>query len=86
MSKDSLLYHAVDHLPSELPFDSSNHFSEKLYPFVKQILSSEYPSKINDELPPEIHNACETWGGKLCPKYEYLYKELAKYYDEYKNY
>jgi len=31
----------------------------------------------------EIFNACETWGGKLMPKYEYLYKELVKYYPEY---
>lgn len=86
MSKDSILYHAVDHLPSELPFASSNHFSEKLLPFVKDILNSDYPCEYRtDSLPVEIHNACETWNGKLCPKYEYLYKELSKYFVDYKD-
>ena len=86
MSADSILYHSVDHLPSELPFDSSNHFSEKLLPFVVDILKSEYPSDWNPKsLPPEILNACETWNGKICPKYKYMYKFLAKYYDEYKD-
>ena len=85
MSKNSILYHAVDHLPSELPFASSNHFSEKLLPFVKDILNSDYPCEYGSELLPlEIQNACETWNGKLCPKYEYLYKELSKYFVEYK--
>lgn len=85
MSNDSILYHAVDHLPSELPFDSSNHFSEKLTPFVKDIMNSDYPSDYCEKsLPPEIHNACETWNGKLCPKYDYLYGELAKHYNQYK--
>eukprot|EP00340_Litonotus_pictus_P008934 CAMPEP_0170517264 /NCGR_PEP_ID=MMETSP0209-20121228/3302_1 /TAXON_ID=665100 ORGANISM="Litonotus pictus, Strain P1" /NCGR_SAMPLE_ID=MMETSP0209 /ASSEMBLY_ACC=CAM_ASM_000301 /LENGTH=357 /DNA_ID=CAMNT_0010802459 /DNA_START=316 /DNA_END=1389 /DNA_ORIENTATION=+ len=85
MSKDAILYHAVDHLPSELPFDSSNHFSTKLTPFVKDILSSEYPCEYSDKhLPAEIHNACETWNGILCPKYDYLYKELAKHFNKYK--
>lgn len=85
MSKDAILYHAVDHLPSELPFDSSNHFSEKLLPFVKDLLNSDYPCDYYEKsLPPEMQNACEVWNGKLCPKYEYLYKELAKQFDEYK--
>lgn len=79
ISNDSILYHSVDHLPSELPFDSSNHFSEKLNPFMKSILLSEYPSEYNEEsLPVEILNAVETWNGKLCPKYSYLYKDLEK--------
>ena len=78
ISKDSLLYHAVDHLPSELPFDSSQHFSEKLQGFMCDMLKSDYPSEYSNDLPPEIQNAVETWNGKLCPKYSYLYKDLSK--------
>lgn len=78
ISKDSLLYHAVDHLPSELPFDSSQHFSEKLQGFMFDMLKSNYPSEYNEDLPPEIQNAVETWNGKLCPKYSHLYKDLSK--------
>lgn len=81
MSVNAILYHAVDHLPSELPFDSSNHFSEKLSPFMLDILSSDYPCDYKEgDLPPEIHNAIETWNGKLTPKFDYLYKELQKHY------
>lgn len=91
MSDNAVLYHAVDHLPAELPIDASKHFSSKLTPFIPQILNSKYPSNYEEvskdlevnEFPLEILNACETWNGKLMPKYEYLYKELAKYYSEY---
>ncbi len=82
ISKDSILYHAVDHLPSELPFDSSKHFSEKLKPFMKDILLNSYPSDYNTSLPAEILNAVETWNGKLTPKYDYLYKNLSLQFAE----
>lgn len=87
MTDNSILYHAVDHLPAEFPIDASNHFSEKLYPFMKQILESRYPcdyTEIND-LPPEISNACETWNGKLTPRFAYLKDELGKYFRDYAN-
>lgn len=91
MSESSVLYHAVDHLPAELSIDASKHFSEKLTPFIPDILKSNYPSNFEEEakildsqgFPLEILNACETWNGKLMPKYENLYNELSKYYTEY---
>lgn len=89
ISRNSILYHSVDHLPSEMPFDSTRIFSEKLKGFVKDILESDYPSEYdenNSTLTPEIYNACQTWNGKLCKKYEYLYKDLALQFDEYKEY
>jgi alpha-aminoadipic semialdehyde synthase len=91
MSDSSVLYHAVDHLPAELPIDASKHFSEKLTPFIPHILKSNYPSNIEEDkanlknFPLEILNACETWNGKLMPKYDYLYNELTKYYTEYEH-
>lgn len=95
MSENSILYHAVDHLPAEFPIDASKHFSDKLTPFIPNILASKYPCELEealflesinteDSLTPEIFNACETWNGKLLPNYEYLWKELAKCYPEFK--
>jgi len=89
MTENSIIYHAVDHLPAELPIDASKHFSEKLTGFMKSIVDSAYPSDYpireeDSDLPVEIFRACESWNGKLMPKYSYLYKELSKYYPEYK--
>ncbi len=85
MTENSIVYHAVDHLPAELPIDASKHFSDKLIGFMKAIVESRYPCDypINEEdsdLPIEILRACETWNGNLVPRYNYLYKELEKFY------
>jgi alpha-aminoadipic semialdehyde synthase len=88
MTENSIIYHAVDHLPAELPIDASKHFSEKLTGFMKAIVESDYPCDFPNEeesdLSVEIYRACETWNGKLMPRYAYLYKELAKNYPKYK--
>lgn len=90
MTEKSIIYHAVDHLPAELPIDASKHFSEKLFPFMKAIVDSKYPSDPQAEeetdLPIEIYRACETWNGKLMHRYSYLYRELANFYSEYKDF
>lgn len=90
MTENSIIYHAVDHLPAELPIDASKHFSEKLTEFMKAIVESDYPcdfvSENESDLPVEIYRACETWKGKLMPRYAYLYKDLAKFYPEYKEF
>lgn len=85
ITPNSILYHAVDHLPAEFPIDSSNHFSERLYPFLEKVVESKYPCDIEEskDLPLEIYNACETANGRLTPKFKYLYKELLKYYPEF---
>jgi len=90
MTENSIIYHAVDHLPAELPIDSSKHFSDKLTCFMKAISESNYPSDYypseeESDLPVEIYRACETWNGKLMPRYAYLYKDLVKLYPEYKD-
>ena len=92
MTDNSIIYHAVDHLPAELPIDASKHFSDKLTNFLKAIVDSDYPcdfegdfEKDVKDFPVEILNACETWNGKLMPKYDYLYKDLEKSFPEYKD-
>ena len=85
ITNNSILYHAVDHLPAEFPIDSSTYFSEKLFPFIEKVVKSKYPCNIEEsnDLPMEIYNASETWNGKLTPNFKYLYKELEKYYSEF---
>jgi len=86
MTNSSILYQAVDYLPSEFSLDTSNYFSEKLTPFVPGIVNSNYPSEFNERtetMPIEVLNACETWNGKLMPRFEYLYGELAKFYPKF---
>jgi len=87
LCEDSILYHAVDHLPAEFPLDASKHFSKNLITFMKALVESKYPINFEDQtgLPQEIINAEMTCNGKLTPRFSYLYKELAKVYPEYKD-
>lgn len=71
-----ILFHAVDHLPAEMPKEASMHFGECLFPFVDAVTKSDCkrPFDEQDDLPIEIKNAIITCNGKLCPKYEYIPK------------
>jgi alpha-aminoadipic semialdehyde synthase len=40
-NEHTILFHSVDHLPAEMPKEASNHFGEKLMPFVKAIVNSD---------------------------------------------
>eukprot|EP00347_Sterkiella_histriomuscorum_P023953 403332813 len=76
---NTILFHSVDHLPAEMPKEASNHFGEKLLPFVKQVVNSDpnLPFEEQNDLPPEIRNAVICAHGKLTPAYEYI-EELRK--------
>lgn len=37
---NTILFHSVDHLPAEMPKEASNHFGERLMPFVKAVVES----------------------------------------------
>ncbi len=68
---------AVYILPSELPRDSSEYFSDELTPFVEPIAYADYQGPLEDSgLPPEIKRATILWHGKLTPRYEYIEKYL----------
>ncbi len=86
INENSILYHAVDHLPAEFPIDASRHFSKNLYSYMKVLASSKYPVDFEDqgEIPKEILNAEMTCNGKLTPRFSYIYKNLADFYPEYK--
>lgn len=67
----TILFHSVDHLPAEMPKEASNHFGEKLMPFVKAVANSnpELPFEEMSDVPPEIRKAILCCHGKLTPSY-----------------
>ncbi|CAK9066981.1 unnamed protein product [Durusdinium trenchii] len=75
-----ILFHAVDHLPSELPRESSEHFGDCLVPFLPSLASQLAPMAplAGDEmagsanLPMPIRGAIITEGGQLARDYRYI--------------
>lgn len=45
---ENILYHAVDHMPTELAFDASTHFSNKLYPFLERMALSDMQKDLDE--------------------------------------
>ena len=39
-NENCILFHSVDHLPAEMPKEASNHFGQKLKPFLKAVAYS----------------------------------------------
>lgn len=63
----------MDFLPTELPKDASDHFGNKLYPFIKGILFSKYAEPLEQQnLPPEIERAVIANNGDLTAKFKYI--------------
>jgi alpha-aminoadipic semialdehyde synthase len=70
---------AIDHLPCELPRESSTFFSNMLKPFIPTIVKANYSKSFEElDLDPEIKNAVITHQGKLTPRFEYLKKYLQE--------
>jgi saccharopine dehydrogenase (NAD+, L-lysine-forming) len=68
---------AVDHLPCELPRESSTAFGEALVPFVPEIAGADYSGDLEDcGLSRPIKDAMIAYQGRLTPQYEYLEKYL----------
>mmetsp|Transcript_19687 Transcript_19687/g.36228 ORF Transcript_19687/g.36228 Transcript_19687/m.36228 type:complete len:490 (+) Transcript_19687:2014-3483(+) len=73
-ASDSVLYHSVDFLPSELPIDASRHFGSVLRDYLK-ILAFDDTANLpfeEQQLPPELKNAIITCQGRLTPNFEYI--------------
>ncbi|KAF9971118.1 hypothetical protein BGZ73_005985 [Actinomortierella ambigua] len=62
---------SVDILPSELPLESSQHFSEALYPFVKELIRDNASH-------PVLAGATIAHGGQLTKDHEKLHEVLKK--------
>ncbi len=68
---------AVDILPSELPRDASEYFSQVLQPYVPALASADYTVPFDDlALPDEIKRAVIAHRGELTPSYRYLLQHL----------
>lgn len=74
-----ILYHCVDHLPAEMPMEASNHFGMKLFPFIEDIVKSDFskPFGEQEDYATEMKNAVITCHGQLTPNYEYI-SEMRK--------
>lgn len=75
-----VLFHAVDHLPSELPREASEHFGDCLLPFLPALANEkapEGPASADDlagseSLPLPIRGAIVAEGGVLARDYRYI--------------
>jgi alpha-aminoadipic semialdehyde synthase len=68
---------AVDILPSELPREASEYFSEILEPFIPAIANADYTVPFEEvALPSEIARAMILYHGKLTPDYRYIAEHL----------
>ena len=74
---DGVLVMAVDILPSELPRESSQTFSDALIGFMPAIASADYNTSFEDlDVPAPIKRAMILFKGELTPDYQYLKEYL----------
>lgn len=64
---------AVDHLPCELPVDSSRYFSQSLRPLIPALARADFSGPLPDSgLPPELIRATIVYHGTLTEPYRHL--------------
>ena len=77
---EGILVMAVDILPSELPRESSEAFSDALYPYVEAVAEADFSTDFDQlKLPMPLKKALIVHKGELTPDYKYLNKYLAEY-------
>ena len=75
---DGILVMAVDILPSELPRESSQTFSDALVEFVPDIVKTDFSKPFNElTLPAPMKKAMILHNGELTPDYHYLLEYLT---------
>ncbi|CAE8595750.1 unnamed protein product [Polarella glacialis] len=78
LDEAGVLFHAVDHLPSELPREASEHFGDCLLPFLPALASERAPVTPgkglagSDHLPMPIRGAIIVEGGALGKNFRYI--------------
>jgi len=69
---------AVDILPSELPREASDYFSQVLKPLIPAIAQCDFSVPFEEcSLPPEIKRAVIAYQGQLTPDYQYIQRFLG---------
>ena len=75
---DGILVMAVDILPSELPRESSQTFSDALIGFIPEISKTDFAQAFDDlKLPAPFKKAMILHNGELTPDFKYLEQYLA---------
>ncbi|CAG9331977.1 unnamed protein product [Blepharisma stoltei] len=70
---NSILYHSMDFLSSELPRDASEHFSKLLFDYIEELAWDDANKSFEEiNLNPEIKNAIMTCHGQLTPGFRYI--------------
>ncbi len=76
--QDGITILAIDNLPTELPKDSSEHFSSLIRDYVYQIAAHGIKDITNHTaIPKEIRKAVIAQGGRLTPEFGYLKRYLV---------
>lgn len=64
---------AVGNLPTELPREASETFSNALFPYIPEMANADLSQKFEDvQLPEPIRRSVILWRGQFTPKYEYM--------------
>ena len=75
---DGLLVMAVDILPSELPRESSQTFSDALVGFIPELVKTDFQVPLSQlKLPAPLAKAMILHNGELTPEYQYLKEHLT---------
>ena len=73
LAAPGVLFHAVDHLPSECPKDASSHFGSCLLPLLPHLLRApEEGTAPVPSLPAEVAGAIICAEGALTPNFDYI--------------
>ncbi len=76
---DGIAVMAVDILPSELPRESSEHFSAALKPFIKPLADADFSVGFEElNLPEDLKRATIVHKGELMDNYKYLRKFIGE--------
>lgn len=62
---------SIDNLPAELPLEASKHFSERLYPFIRDLAASKSNEILN-------RASITTRTGDLAEKHKHLHRNLTR--------
>jgi len=77
LAGDGPVVMAVEILPTELPLESSRHFSRALEPYLLDLVKADYRVPLAElVLPEEIKRAVIVYRGELTPQYRYLTTHL----------
>ncbi len=64
---------AIDHLPTEIPRDASEYFSERLMTFVPEIAKADFTGSFADvKLSDDVKRSVILWQGKFTEPFEYI--------------